>query len=124
MVPPHPTAGISQLGLSHRCCRWGFREVLPGQGSPTAVGQKMREQALTRLIDRFAHLHHLAVQLHPQRCKERQMRYLASCQDTSFFLKVRHTSLAALSRVLLSVTRLLSALKMLFSNTVKEEWVI
>lgn len=80
--------------------------------------------ALTRLIDRFAHLHHLAVQLHPQRCKERQMWYLASCQDTSFFLKVRHTSPAALSLVRLSVTTLPSARKMPFSNMVKEEWVI
>lgn len=76
--------------------------------------------ALTRLIDRFAHLHHLAVQLHPQRCKERQMWYLASCQDTSFFLKVRHS---ALSQVLLSLTTLLLALKMPFSNVAKEEWV-
>lgn len=43
--------------------------------------------ALTQLMGRFAAPHHLAAQLHPQRCKERQMWYLASCQDTSFFLK-------------------------------------
>lgn len=71
---------------------------------------------LTQLIDRSARLHHLAVQLHPQRCKERQMWYLASCQDTSFFLKVRHTSPAALSRVLLSATTLPSALKCPFQT--------
>lgn len=80
--------------------------------------------ALTQLMGRFAAPHHLAAQLHPQRCKERQMWYLASCQDTSFFLKVRHTSPAALSWVLLSATTLPSALKMPFSNVVKEERVI
>lgn len=100
------------------------------QGGPSRPGityscwAENERAALTRLIDRFARLHHLALQLHPQRCKERQMWYLASCQDTSFFLKVRHTSPAALSRVLLSVTTLPSALKMPFSNMVKEEWVI
>lgn len=80
--------------------------------------------ALTQLMGRFAAPHHLAAQLHPQRCKERQMWYLASCQDTSFFLKVRHTSPAALSWVLLSATTLPSALKMPFSNVVKEERMI
>lgn len=100
------------------------------QGGPSRPGityscwAENERAALTRLIDRFARLHHLALQLHPRRCKERQMWYLASCQDTSFFLKVRHTSPAALSRVLLSVTTLPSALKMPFSNMVKEEWVI
>lgn len=98
--------GPSRPGITYSCCT------------------KHEKASLTQLIDKFAHLHHLAVQLHPERCKKRQMWYLASCQDTSFFLKVRHTSLAALSQVLLSATTLLLVLKMPFSNMVKEEGVI
>lgn len=119
VVPPQPTTGSSQLclppgvadGVSWRSFQPGF--------TYSCCTEKGRVD-LTQLMDKFTHPHHLAVQLHPQRCKERQMWHLASCQDTSFFLKVRCTSLAALSPVLLSVTALLSALRMPFSNMGKE----
>lgn len=120
MVPPHPTTGSSQL-----CLPPGVADGVSGRSFQSEIlysccTEKERVD-LTQLMDKFAHLHHLAVQLHPQRCKERQMWHLASCQDTSFFLKVRCTSLAAFSPVLLSVTALLSALRMPFSNMGKEE---
>lgn len=100
--------------LSHRCYRLHLPASQPrvrillraGEEITYSCSTERERVAPTLLIDRFTHLHHLAVQLHPQRCKERQMWYLASCQDLSFFLKVRHASLAALSRVLLSVTML------------------
>lgn len=120
MVPPHPTTGSSQLclppGVADGVSRRSFQ---PGV-TYSCCAEKERVD-LTQLMDKFAHLPHLAVQLHPQRCKERQMWHLASCQGTSFFLKIRCTSLAALSPVLLSATALLSALRMPFSNMGKEE---
>lgn len=102
----------------------GFQEGPSRPGITYSCCSKHKKASLTQLINKFTHLHHLAVQLHPERCKKRQMWYLASCQNTYFFLKVRHTSLAALSQVLLSVTTLLLALKMPFPNVVKEKGVI
>lgn len=120
MEPPHPTPGSSQLCLPPGVAD-GFSRRSFQPGVTYSCCAENGRVDLTQLMDKFAHLHHLAAQLRPQRCKERQMWHLASCQDTSFFLKVRCTSLAALSPVLLSVTALLSALRMPFSNVGEEE---
>lgn len=123
MVPPHPTTGSSQLCLPQGVADGVSRRSFQSGITYSCCTERARVD-LTQLMDKFAHLHHLAVQLHPQRCKERQMWHLASCQGTSSFLKVRCTSLAALSPVLLSLTSLLSALRMPFSNMGKKSWVM
>lgn len=65
----------------------------PGYGKEIVYSclTERKRVTLTQLIDRFTHIHHLVVWLHPLRCKERQMWYLASYQCVSFFflLKVR-----------------------------------
>lgn len=81
--------------LSHRCCRLHLPASQQAGSLLLRAGEEITFSRLTEresvaptlLIDRFTHLHHLAVRLHPLRCKERQMWYLASCQDVSFLKK-------------------------------------
>lgn len=69
-----------------RLCEVFSVVVVPGQGKEIAYSclTERERVALTLLIDRFTRLCHLAVWLHPLRCKKRQMWYLASFQYVSF----------------------------------------